>query len=440
MSFSARRVVIGIGQAIRTTWLIIGITIAMFVLAESCYRMQGAARESLARAGNGGSGKAKGAPVHPVGSQPWYPAYAEEFAASEGQSWRQYVYFRRAQAYRGRYVNIDSLRHRVTPQPSTPAIPAARVFFFGGSTLWGSFLRDDHTIPAEASRRLQALVGPGGRVEVTNFGETGHVFTQGMLELMLQLRAGNRPDVVVFYDGINDTFSVLQNGEAGVGQNEANRKNEFALGRRLAWHGHEEGLVKDLHSFAVLSGEALSRLRLVQRVGRVLHPPPPSTLLGRDSAARSVVRVYAENVRMIESLARTYGFTPIYVWQPTLHATRKVPTPFEKALARGIERDSLQRRLKEVHLAVLPLLDSAVAQQAPARFVNASGTFAGDTIPVYSDQIGHNTEAAIPQIVDAFWPTLRSAVQAKLKAEPSAATQQAAEVTAAAASAREGNP
>ena len=54
--------------------------------------------------------------------------------------------------------------------------------------------------------------------------------------------------------------------------------------------------------------------------------------------------------------------------------------------------------------------------------MNASATFAGDTIPVYSDQIGHNTEAAIPQIVDAFWPTLRSAVQAKLKtAAPSTA-------------------
>lgn len=425
MTFPARRVAIGVGQALRTTWLIIGISIALFVLAESCYRLQGSAREAIGRVGSGKGRRANAAtaPVHPVGSQPWYPAYAEEFAASETPSWRQYVYFRRARAYHGRYINIDSLRHRVTPQPSTPAVPAARVFFFGGSTLWGSFLRDDHTIPAEASRRLQTLAGPGARVEVTNFGETGHVFTQGMLELMLQLRAGNRPDVVVFYDGINDAFSALQNGEAGLGQNEANRVNEFALGRRLTWHGHEEGVAKDLHSFAVLSTEGLSRLRLVQRLGRVLHPPPPPTLLARDSAARSVVRVYAENVRMIEALARTYGFTPIYVWQPTLHATRKVLTPFERVLMKGIDNDPMQRRLKQVHFAVLPLLDSAVTQQAPGRYVNASSAFEGDTIAVYSDQVGHNTENAVPGIVDTFWPTLRSAVQAKLKAGPSTPTQ-----------------
>jgi hypothetical protein len=135
------------------------------------------------------------------------------------------------------------------------------------------------------------------------------------------------------------------------------------------------------------------------------------------------VRVYAENVRMIESLARTYGFTPIYVWQPTLHATRKVLTPYERALMKGIDNEPAQRRLKEVHFAVLPLLDSAVTLQAPGRFVNASSAFAGDTIAVYSDQIGHNTENAIPPIVDTFWPTLRSAVQAKLKAAPSPAPQ-----------------
>jgi lysophospholipase L1-like esterase len=418
--------------------LIVGMTLAVFVLAESCYRVQSTARDAIARIGSGGGDKAAAVPVHPVGSQPWYPEYAKEFAASEGSAWRQYVYFRRASAYHGRYINIDSLRHRVTPQPSTPAVPAARVFFFGGSTLWGSFLRDDHTIPAEASRRLQALVGPGSRVEVTNFGETGHVFTQGMLELMLQLREGNRPDVVVFYGGINETFSTLQNGEAGLGQNEANRVKEFALGRQLVWHGHEEGAVKDLHSFAVLNAEALSRLRLVQRVARVLHPAPPTTLLPRDSAARSIVRVYAENVRMIESLARTYGFTPIYVWQPTLHATRKVLTPFERRLMRTIDNDPMQRRLKEVHFAVLPLLDSAVTQQVPGRFVNASATFAGDTVSAYSDQVGHNTELAVPGIVDAFWPTLRTVVKAKLDAVPSPSSRPAPGIATAPVRARAG--
>ena len=123
--------------------------------------------------------------------------------------------------------------------------------------------------------------------------------TQGMLELMLQLRAGQRPDVVVFYDGINDTFSVLQNGIPGVGQNEMNRVSEFTTGRRLAWSGHDEGIVKDLHSYALLAGQALERTNVVRGLRKAMTPTPTRPLLSVDSASHSAVRVYVENVRMI---------------------------------------------------------------------------------------------------------------------------------------------
>ena len=342
--------------------------------------------------------------------EPWFPEFLREFVESGTQAWRPYVYFRRARAYHGKYVNIDSNQHRVTPQPRTPGTPIGRVFFFGGSTMWGSFQRDDHTIAAETSRRLQTIAPPGQRYEVTNLGETGHVNTQGMLELILQLRAGQRPDVVVFFDGINDGFSVLQNGQAGVGQNEMNRVNEFIMGRRLAWSGHDEGLRKDLHSYGVLAITGLERTALVRRLRKAVRPPVERPLLSTDSAARSATRVYVENVRIIESLGRTYGFTPIFVWQPTLHATQKKLTPFEQRLMSTIRSDPLQRRLQEVHIALLPLLDSAVATVASGHFVNEGTLFRGDSMPAFADQVGHNPEGAVPAIVDGFWPTLQAVV------------------------------
>jgi lysophospholipase L1-like esterase len=416
MSVFIRTLAIKGWQFIRGFWMIVGMSLAIFILAESCDRAQDTIRTAVARASRSPTASLAGAaPVHPVAAEPWYPAFAREFEESSAQGWRPYVYFRRAKAYHGQYVNIDSNRHRVTPQPRMPATPARRVFFFGGSTLWGSFQRDDHTIVAEAARRLQTIAPPGQRIEVTNLAETGYVSTQGMLELMLQLRSGQRPDVVVFFDGINDTFSVLQNGEAGVGQNEMNRASEFTMGRRLAWSGHEEGLVKDLHSYALLADMAFERTRLVQRLERAVRPTAERPLLSTDSAARSAVRVYVENVRIMEALARTYGFTPIYVWQPTLHATQKKLTPFEERLMSRIRSDAFQRRLQSTHLAVLPLLDSAVATVAPGRFVNEGRLFQGDSLPVFTDQVGHNTERSIPAIVDGFWPTLKAAVEARMK-------------------------
>ncbi len=58
------------------------------------------------------------------------------------------------------------------------------------------------------------------------------------------------------------------------------------------------------------------------------------------------------------------------------------------------------------------MLDSAVIRVVPAqRFVDAAGLFAGDTMSVYTDWLGHNTEASIPRIVDTFWPALQTATR-----------------------------
>jgi hypothetical protein len=173
--------------------------------------------------------------------------------------------------------------------------------------------------------------------------------------------------------------------------------------------------VKDLHSYAVLASLAFQRTRLGQRLLKAVRPTAEQPLLSTDSAARSAVRVYVENVRIIESLARTYGFTPVYVWQPTLHATQKKLTPFEQRLMSRIRSDAFQRRLQEVHLAELPLLDSAVVTVAPGRFVNEGRLFRDDSLPVFTDQVGHNTERAIPTIVDGFWPTLKTAIEGRGK-------------------------
>ena len=154
MTALLRRFVVKAFHALRDVWLVFGVCVALLFLAESCYWFQDSARHSLRSATSGGGAKAARAIANPATSQPWFPEFAREFGECSTLAWRPYVYFRRADAYRGRYVNVDSQRHRVTPQPATPV---ARVFFFGGSTMWGSFLRDDHTIAAEAARRLQSF-------------------------------------------------------------------------------------------------------------------------------------------------------------------------------------------------------------------------------------------------------------------------------------------
>jgi hypothetical protein len=405
MKDTLRRCVVGAWRFVQAFWMIIGVSVVLLLVAESCYRVIAAAGDR-ARAS-----RVAPAPRGPFAGASWYREFSREFDATRALHWQPYVYFRRSPSYHGRYVNVDSQGRRVTPQPASPAVPAARVFFFGGSTMWGSFQRDDHTIPAEAARRLQQVAGTGARIEVRNFGETGWVMTQEMLELMLQLRSGARPDVVVFYDGINDAFSALQYGVAGIPQNEEKRAAEFEMGRKLDRTLYGHGLASDARAVGTLELASLEHLEIVQRLQAMAHPSSIKTV-SVDSAARALTAVYAENVRLVEALAKAYGFTPVYVWQPNLHATTKQVTPYEARLLQALDADPFQHHLRELHRLVPHMLDSAMAALAPGRFIDDVTLFKGDTLAVFVDQVGHNTEQSVPAIVDSFWPALRAAISA----------------------------
>jgi hypothetical protein len=400
-----RQLAIKTWRGLHAFWLIVGMCVAILLLAESCFRVQRSVSERL-------RGVRPDAPLagDPQAKLPWFDKFTQEYDATRPQRWKSYLYWGRRPSFRGRYVNIDAAGRRVTPQPSTPAKAVARVFFFGGSTMWGTAQRDDHTIAAEASRRLQVLAGPGNRIDVTNFGESGYVTTQDLIELELQLRAGNRPDVVVFYDGINDVGTTLQYGAAGIPQNESKRVSEFDMGRALDRTGFARGLRKDLKAEGILVREGFNQLLLMDWL-KSKKPTAPITYISADSAARSTARVYAENMRMAEALSKAYGFQAIYVWQPSVHATPKPLTKYEERIVRGIKADGFQRRIMETQLVIAPIVDSAMATIAPGRFVDATSLFAGDTMSVFVDRIGHNTEASVPKIVDAFWPALEAAIR-----------------------------
>lgn len=386
-----------LGHWLRDGWLIIGSTMLLLIGLEVCYRGQSALRHAVS------SPRAPGGIKAPNDSA-WFQAYIREYDRTFRLQWKPYVYFRRP-PFTGEYITVDSAGHRRTlPGPRHDA-DTVHVFFFGGSTMWGSYLRDDATIASVTAKRLESW-NPDVSFAVTNFGESGYVFTQGMLELELQLRAGNLPDVVVFYDGINDVASAVQRGEAGVPQNELNRAREFEFGRAI--YGTETGVGSDWRALRAVGTAVVQRLQFVQRLAAAVSPaalPPMPARLPND-----IVQVYAANVDVIEALSRSHGFTALYVWQPTLQTTPKTLTAFEKLMIEENGSSEFQRRLAAVHGRVAPMLDSVISRRVGPRFVDESGLFAGDTSSVFIDNIGHNTEKSIPGIVAGFLPRLTAAI------------------------------
>lgn len=308
-------------HAIRRIWISFGVALLVLTLLEGVARVGSATRqrEEFAAESEEIAGLLK---ADSSTGPDWSRDYAQELRDSLRSVWRPYVYWRMPPR-RGRYINVDSEGIRHTWNSTTSPSPGQlKIFMFGGSTLWGVAARDDFTIPSLVSKKLTNHLGSG--VWVTNFGQIGYVTTQEVITLMLELQRGNRPDVVVFYDGVNDIIAAWQSGVAGVPQNEVNRVAEFNSPR-------------DLRPI-ILRRLALYRLsQLIVRSFRERVGSPPGRSTAPDKAlANDVIDVYLRNVSLVDAMANRFGFKAVFFWQPTA---------FTKRVLSQEEKDLLERRL-----------------------------------------------------------------------------------------------
>lgn len=348
-------------RSVRDLWLLAGATLACILLVEAI------AATCLRLLGN---------------EEPETPANEKRpvvwFADHDIQpAWHSYVYWR-FRPFATADINVDERGLRRTWSAGADA--RMRVFVFGGSTAWGFGARDEFTIPSLLAKSLAR--DPALPVEVTNFGQWAYVSTQELIALLLELKRGNVPDVVVFYDGINDSYSAYQNGRAGVAQNEAWRRLDFesagmALLQRIARHSR--------------SVQLATRLR-----GRYLTETwaPPETGPAMTRLAQDTLDVYIENHRIAEALAARYGFETLYYWQPVVWS-RRDPTAFEKSVAEQTVRNF--PLLDVFYREVYSLVDSDARIAALGRFRDLSRVF--DTVDdtVFWD-FTHITEGANERI------------------------------------------
>lgn len=400
-------------RGLATGWQLAGATLLLLAVLEAGTRVVQAARDRAR-----GVRDVPYSPGDPQEGLPWHAAYWAEFDAARQQRWEPYVYWHR-RPFRGRYITVDSAGFRVTPQPGGDLPVAARVWLFGGSTMWGTSQRDSATIAAEVARRLAPLAPAGTRIEVVNRGENGWVGTQEALALALAVRDGARPDVVLFLDGINDVAATVQWGTAGIPQNEYKRVREFAIGRTLDRAVTGRGLADELAAVPMLLGELAHQSAFVRWV-ESLAPRTAMAFVPMDTVVTRTVRSVVATAELVEALGAARGFRPVWVWQPTLQGTRKRLTPFETRVLANGDKDPYWRLLHAAHGPTAAAWAAAMPRVAPGRVVDASHVFDGDSVPAFTDRIGHNPEAVVPKLVDAFWPVLRSEVERVLLARNSA--------------------
>jgi lysophospholipase L1-like esterase len=263
----------------------------------------------------------------------WAPGYWQELTLVQRlPEYYPYVVWRR-ETRAGETILIDGEGRRRTHH--SRCVPGAyTVYMFGGSTLWGYGAPDWATIP---SYLAEEYARHGRMACIENFGEFGWVGTQGVLKLVLELKAGRRPDLVIGFDGCNDVLTPLQSGRVDVHGNFREIK---------AWHDWHRQLA--LGSFGWLG--ATNSATLAGRVAMRLGPGGSGWRADTEAAplARRIVQDYVGGVDIVEALGVRHGFKSAFFWQPVALAERKSLTPEERSRVESV-RDERHRPLPALY-------------------------------------------------------------------------------------------
>lgn len=259
-------------------------------------------------------------------NEEWVNEYYKEFNACNIEEWESYVYWRR-KPYAGEYINVDVNQRRKTTYGTENAVtfkPDYRIFMFGGSTMWGTGVRDPYTLPSLVGELLSRQ---GYHVEILNFGESGYVSSQEVISLGLELQKENIPNIVVFYDGVNDVFSSFQQGKAGIPQNEFNREKEF------------NSMISKKKSLLVLL-ESLKSLASFQFIEKLTKSSRPISIDYTDQELKQLAKatssVYQQNMRLVYSWSESMGFQALFYWQPSIF-DKMTRTEYERKIAEEVE-------------------------------------------------------------------------------------------------------
>jgi lysophospholipase L1-like esterase len=336
-------------KLIQTGWSIVGISLLLLLAVDR------AAKWMLER-GSFQYSQKRLAELQPAGDRAWIEAFVAERGDTEFTSsavrWEPFAYWRSAE-HRGQFFNVDAagLRRTVNPAPPADAKSVRRVFLFGGSAMWGDSVRDEHTIPSLLAQRLRQQ---DYAVEVTNFAQLGYVSTQEWIALALELRRGNVPDLVIFFDGANDVGAAAANYRPGVSINEVNRQLEFnllndaswgrlfkscaynsAIGRLVRGGRGPEWADRQRDEMAMRNDERIAQQSAALQTLPANVTPEQRRQAEKDlrdlEIGREAVAVYRANLRIVQALQKAAGFETLFLWQPTV-LDRTQPSVEETAI------------------------------------------------------------------------------------------------------------
>ncbi len=124
--------------------------------------------------------------------------------------WAVYV----TRPFKGVYVNVgkDHSRLTVLPPPLKTGQKDFVIWTFGGSTMFGWAMPDSQTLASHLQTALNNRLF-SYRVRVINYGQPFYHSTMELAFYQYLLRREEKPNVVFFLDGLNDSNNLIKGGD-----------------------------------------------------------------------------------------------------------------------------------------------------------------------------------------------------------------------------------
>lgn len=317
---AARTKVIRLAALLNEIWVVLGVALLLLTILEislTSYYERADKRER--------QGAAKAAANSGVyANADLAEGYFKELTDAKARVWASYTQSQQTD-YTGKFINVHEGTRRTWNSEAINDDRRTRlkVFFFGGSTLWGFGSSDELTIPSLVAKKLAEN---GISAEVKNYAVVADVTTQSLFRFVLELRKQNAPDLVVFYGGLVDAISACDEGKPGVPLGNSNLE-------RISSAKEEKARLS-----IRLENLALTRLLTGKK-----QPAGCSKKL--DVLSDGALDVYLGNVRLIEAISRSLSFKTLFYLEPQLsdktHKTQYEEGQFLKSEKRVLGRSDL---------------------------------------------------------------------------------------------------
>ncbi len=316
----------------------LGLVVVVILLDIALGASLNVADNVLHRGGNGSSG-ARVAQVGAWANEPWATQLTKEITRSSSRMLPHPLRGWTFPDYSGRLVHLkNGVRQSYEPKAGEGTDPI-NVFFFGGSTMFGAYQRDEHTLPSQFRRLAEA---DGRPVRIVNYGVIGYGIWQELELLEELLTRGEIPDLAIFYDGANEQFIQARVGPIAtpthLHANIVRLGNVGPVVKKPSLHGEmydwwadrsaAHRLFDQIKSLATNEKDtpAPNALQLA------LWAPDQTAERGVERG-RDAVAIYQRAVELVQHLATTYGFRAEFFWQPLLY-TKPVVEGEHDALTR----------------------------------------------------------------------------------------------------------